>query len=1095
VVVLVRGVQPARGQEVARISDESQLVYTRVERFRTTEGTWISLDVSPDGGTIIFDLLGDLYTLPIAGGQARRLASGPAFDQQPRYSPDGRHIVFVSDRSGSDNLWIADRDGRHSRQLSRLHGHANGAVASPAWSPDGRTIVASQHIGAARRGAVASAQAGRWLLAAYDARTSSMRWISDTAGERMRPVMGPAFGPRADIVYASVDGFSPGWSWEAVPNWRIVRLEMGTGRIEPQMWLSVGRAGMRPALSRDGRYLVYATSAGSHPGLRLRDLRNDRERWLVRDELDDPPFYPSADSRDLVPGYCFTPDSRFVVVSYGGRIHRIDVATGLSSVIPFVADVEQKVRAPSLHQFRLPDTAVRTRSVSYPSLSPDGRRVAFSALDRIWVMELPHDGQSLHPPRRLTTDTAGEFFPSWSPDGQWIVYSTWIDGTGGDLRRIPAGLDPGGGFRSPERLTTDGAVYSHTAVSPDGDRIVAIRTPRPPGGVLTWTGEHSPPTIVWLPAAGGRPQVISSQEAEGKVWFHDDQPGDQLYFTTDPAHVYLGMTSRRWDGTDARMAVRTLGAEDSEEPYHVVGVMSPNGERGLITRKYTLFEVTPSKDGQDTLNLDQARTRPFGSIEGAAQRWGTALSPWVSWSLDGKRVVLGQGGTLYLGEVPPQGWITFRQIDVPLPIPADVPGGTLVLRGARLITMRGREVIERGELVVRNNRIVSVGKIGSTPTPPGARVIDVTAKTIIPGYVDVHDHLALPRGVHPQQCWQCLSRLAYGITASRDPNSPWDVFAYRERERAGDLISPRIFSTGMAYLGSDPAISTLEDARDFVRPYAQYFATETFKVYSDPSTGRRAWQLLAMAAKEQGLNPTVHTWGLAVALKAVADGFSGVEHTSQTRFYGDVATLIGRTGVVQVPTFGAAILGANNYMLRHNGPLWESAKMRQFAPPSVRATVCDICTTTAFFGPPELGNLTPLLSGAAQVVRSHGRVGVGSHGDIPGIGFHWELWLYAMGGMPNLEILRAATIVGATAIGHAPDLGSLEPGKLADLQVLDLNPLESIRYTTSIRYVMKNGRLYRAEDLTQVFPRNTPLAPFYLWGRDSSSHAGRSGGA
>ena len=198
--------------------------------------------------------------------------------------------------------------------------------------------------------------------------------------------------------------------------------------------------------------------------------------------------------------------------------------------------------------------------------------------------------------------------------------------------------------------------------------------------------------------------------------------------------------------------------------------------------------------------------------------------------------------------------------------------------------------------------------------------------------------------------------------------------------------------------------------------------------------------------------------------------------------YDDVATLIARSGTTHTQTYGAAwVMGAWNYMIRRYGDVWSMEKMRRFIPPSARAAVCDWCSSDPWYGPPELDNLIPLLGGAARVVAKGGRIGMGSHGDIPGIGYHWEMWLHAIGGMSNHDILRSATIVGAAAIGHAKDLGSLEPGKLADLQVLDRNPLVDIHNTTSIRSVMKNGRLYQADKLSEIWPRNRPLASGYLW--------------
>lgn len=123
-----------------------------------------------------------------------------------------------------------------------------------------------------------------------------------------------------------------------------------------------------------------------------------------------------------------------------------------------------------------------------------------------------------------------------------------------------------------------------------------------------------------------------------------------------------------------------------------------------------------------------------------------------------------------------------------------------------------------------------------------------------------------------------------------------------------------------------------------------------------------------------------------------------------------------------------------------------------------------------------------IVAGANSILKAGGRVGLGGHGQMDGLGDHWELWAMAAGGMTNHDVLRVATIHGANAIGMEQDLGSLEPGKLADLIVLDANPLEDIHNTNTVRYVMKNGRLYEGETLNEVWPRQRVLPRMWWWG-------------
>lgn len=1085
--------------EATAPSKQLPMAPSRTLRFSVSEGTWMSLDVAPDGRVIVFDLLGDLYTLPIAGGAARRLTFGMAINRQPRYSPDGRQVVFVSDRNGRENVWIADRDGSNPRQLSDLRGFdAIGAVTSPVWSPDGRTIIVCQRLGATRAGPADDVRRNMWLVAAYDTETRRMRWVSDTVPLQARSVLGPSFDSHRGILYAAVNldplRLSHG-------GWRIGRIELKTGRFLPEMGDKVGRIGIRPVVSPDGRWLVYGSSSGSHIGLRVRDLTTDRERWLVSEALDDPSGLEQREPRDMAPGYAFTPDSKSLIAAYGGKIHRITIASGRAAVIPFTADVDRKLGPLTLWQSALGDTAVRTHGVLQAALSPDGDRVAFCALDRIWVMELPRrDGRLASPPRRLTRDSIGEFYPSWSPDGRWIAYTSWRDGEGGAIWRAEVSPGDAGATARPMRLTTDTALYFHTAVSLDGERVVAVRLDLPPDRSLFFPGRVSTqrqggPSLVWLHIQGGTPRTIGSLPALPSARTLQDV-ARHVYFGNDRRRIYVGLTSWGWDGSSQQMGFSFKHADGTvyshAEPRFLDGSISPNGRRALVSIGRMLYEVAlpacrePHESRSDTLEIERAQLRPFGGGAMAARWWGTAIKPWVSWSRDGRRTAFAQGGVLYVGDVPPTGWTVFRRFEVPLTVKPDIPRGVIAFRGARLITMRGDEVMQHGDLVVKDNRIAAVGPLGHVTIPAGARVIDARGMTILPGYVDIHEHAARPWGVHPQKSWRSLLEMAYGVTAVRDPYSQEenDDFAYADRERTGDFLGPRMFSSGLAYVEPYPPIRTLGAARDAVRRNAEDFATETFKLYYDrDNTDRQARQLLAMAAREAHLNATVHINGLDHALASVIDGLTGVEHNPNIKIYDDVATLIARSGVTYTHTYLATFFGSAAYMTRRYGEPLDYPTINRLVPPSAREYVCAGCTgdVARAYAPLEFDNVLPIVSGAARIVAHGGRVGIGSHGNIVGIGFHYELWLHALGGMPNHEILRSATTVGATAIGHSKDFGSLEPGKLADLQVLNKNPLENIRNSTSIRYVMKNGRLYQAEDLTEIWPRQKPLPSIYLW--------------
>ncbi|MFL5496405.1 MAG: hypothetical protein ACJ8DC_18620, partial [Gemmatimonadales bacterium] len=631
----------------------------------------MSLDVSPDGRTIVFDLLGNLYTLPIRGGTARQLTSGTAINRQPRFSPDGCQLVFVSDRGGSENVWIADRQGRHARQISELRGYDPvGAVTSPAWSPDGRRIVAAERLGASQGLRDDDPRQFMWLLAAYDVKTGRRRWLSDTAAARARSVLDPFLAQRGQALYVAMhlDSVNTG---AGLGHWLVGRLDLATGRLLPEMGGSVGRVGMRPVVSADGRWLLYGSSSGSHIGLRIRHLGTKKERWLVWERLDDPSGQEHFEPRDLLPGYAFTPDSRSVVVAYGGHIHRVDVATGRTAVIPFVADVERTLGKRTVHQFAIVDTATPPQGVLQVALSPTGKRVAFSVLDRIWLLDLPHDGRSTGASCRATADSVeGEFYPAWSPDGESLAYSTWLDGVGGAIRRVRTAPDCLSHPLASERLTSDSALYFDTAVSLDGARVVAARVDLP-DHVVPIPGRFVPrhllePTLIWVPSQrGGTARMIASLPAGGDYALADVVK--QIYPTADWTGVHIGLWSWGWDGSNHPPALVLRGQDGIvrtvQEAWFFDGVFSPNGRRALITIGNTLYEVgLPIERRYDSTRVDTldlgSEAKPFGGPSLAMKRWGTALKPWISWSSDGRRVAFAQGGVLYVGDVPSHGWIT-----------------------------------------------------------------------------------------------------------------------------------------------------------------------------------------------------------------------------------------------------------------------------------------------------------------------------------------------------------------------------------------------------------------------------------------------------
>ena len=1130
----------------ARRADGLPLITTRTLDFTTDEGTWISLDLSPDGRIIVFELLGDLYTLPVEGGEATSITSGQAYDMQPRFSPDGGKLVFVSDRDGSENLWIANADGSDPRQLTDGERES---YMSPVWTPDGTYVMATKgtqqwlyherggsgvqitghgdedapppaaHFGAA----FAADERYVWLnlrgnlgggLTASGVGAGS--WASGGSGSTA------AAGPSGDLYPAEPwqEDFGPDHtprsSARQIGPYQIGMLDRETGRVFVRTHEHEGA--LRPMPSPDGRWLVYATRYDAREALKLRDLETGDESWLVMDVQRDDAQGGGTRDRDVYPGGAWTPDSQAIITSYGGKIMRVEVPSGEASEIPFTARVEQELGPLVKFDYPINDSTLRVSQIRGARPSPDGRRLAFTALDRLWVADLPPASGTqdegypvIRDAERMTEAARVEHAPIWSPDGRYIAYVTWSDSIGGDIWRVRSD-----GSGAPERLTPTSAFFDKIAYTRDGSRILAVRGSRMHRTrTLEDFGSHSAAAeleYVWLPADGGEPSRIT-WVGSGST----QQARNAPHVGPDPERLYVwagreGLLSMRLDGTDVRTVVRVSAASrggPGAAPTPDEVVLSPDGRRAMVRANRNVYLITvPFVGGEaPTVSVESSSSMP-------TRRLTSVGGDFVGWSSDGAVAHYSIGRSYFrydpaLGDsLVADSVATARaeeraeeaeeeegveeedededgagpvyeaaRWDVDIIVDKDKPRGSIALVGARLVTMRDREVIERGDVVIRDNRIVAVGPTGSIEIPAEADVRDMSGMTIYPGLVDVHAHTWVAWGVHRDQISQFLAQLAYGVTTQRDPQtSSEDVISYSDLMETGAFIGPRIYSTGPGIFGAD-LISSLDDARDVLRRYADHYGTQTIKQYMAGDRKIRQWVI--MAARELRLTPTTEGGSnFTMNLTLAQDGYAGLEHSLPiSPFYDDVVRLGAFSGMVYTPTFIVAYGGPSGrqYYLTHT-EMDEVERLQRFTPHDE----LDKWKSTQWFRTDQY----PHVLHAEQLVKwmaAGGQAGLGSHGEVQGLGTHWELWMMASGGMDNHTALRMATIMSADAIGLAGDLGSIEPGKLADLQILGSNPLEDLHNSVDIEYVMKNGRLYEAATLDEIWPRQRPLPTQWWW--------------
>jgi Tol biopolymer transport system component len=1056
---------------------------TRDIDFTTNEGTWMSVDISPDGQWIAFDLLGQIYRVRSQGGQAECLTqdSGVAVNYHPRYSPDGKRIAFISDRKGQNNLWLMDPDGSHP---TPVFVERDIRVSEPVWTPDSQYIIVYRQDMRPNEGRQGST--GIWMYSYQGGEGVKL------LGPEVKRPGNPSVSPDGRYVYYHM---LLGPEAPALPDlikgsFQLRRLDRTTGEIveitdDMADRLIRGSSGgaLAPEISPDGRWLAFTRRIpngtisykghkyGPRNALWLRDLQHGSERVLM-DPVETDGSEGSYSLR-VLPGYSWAHDAQSIVISEGGKLRRVYLNDGHVETISFAARVHRTISEMAYAPFRISDDPFEVKFARWHTASPDGRKLVFQAVGKIYTMDLP-DGT----PRRLTSASFKpfEYTPAWSPDGQWVAFTTRDEREHGFLWKVRAN----GG--DPEQLVPESGEYMNPVWSPDGKQIILargsgetargrtlgfnlwyelVRAPSS-GGVPDFVVKVDKPFGRGFESSSRRPIVPPSFGPESRIFY----PETKTEKVNARDQQVTDLISLKMDGTDRRVHLKFPFADEV--------VPSPDGKWVAFQEGDNVYLMPlPWIGGGEPIRVDKKKPglaiKQLSLEGGDFPRWRSAT------------VVEFGSGPHYYAYHTDTGQTTTTEIK--LKVARDIPKGSIALTGARIITLQNRQVIEKGTVVVSGSRITCVGDCN---TSGASRVIDVSGKTIIPGIIDMHAHYHREhQGIIPPHDFEAAIYLAYGVTTTMNP-SMWsqNVFPVNELTEAGMLVGPRSFSTGdPLYRGDGPRqndLTSYQVTEENINRLISWGAV-SLKQYQQPRRDQRQW-VSDIARKKGGVMVTGEGGGLEYNLSMVMDGQTGFEHPMGiVPLYGDVTKFFGQAKIVYSPTFAVGGPGPWNeeYFFQQNN-LWNDEKQLRFMP--WRQVIPH--TRRFTYRPPTDYSFPLIAQSIADVTAEGGYGAVGAHGQQHGIGSHWDIWMAAsaMGPMGALEM---ASVHGAHFLGVDKDLGTIESSKVADLIVLNSNPLDDIHNTADILYVMKGGTLWDGNTLDEIWPQKKPFGDNYWIDRDA----------
>ena len=951
---------------------------TSMVSFRTTRGTRLAFDVSPDGRTIVFDLLGQLWLLPVSGGEARAITDAvrdTAEDVDPSFSPDGATILFQGDRPGSRSLWLLDREGGVPRSAGAAR-IGYGARATSAWSPDGMAFAYVR--------------------------------LDSLVVRELSPAPGVDLGERAVRIdgVPNVRPASPAWTPDKsalvfVHGGRVWRVPIEGGRAEPVTDSSV--VASAPAYALDGRLAFLAPDSAGRLQVWVRDAQGPA-RMLTSHE-------------DVAPHRVrWLPNGHMLLYSADGALWRVAADGGTPQEIPFTASVRFERRRSSLRRvsFARPGEKRAVRGFSALALAPDASRIAMIALDSLWVWR-PGDT-----PRAVRKMPSRAYDLAWAPTGDRVV---WTGGLAGTEDLFATNVTTG----ATRRLTQLPGVESKAAWSPDGRHLAFLYAA--PGSVVPRVLVHADTTSSPAAPVARTADVRDLGELSG-AWVEE-----QSFVWRGDGRALLTYVNPLFDPAPFPARLRFLPLDGS--PRMLAG--APNAVTfASWVGDSALVYVDGNRLWRAALGSDGVVGVPRAMSDDAALAVSTARDGTVLYlSDDGLRLRRPSGRVQHLG------WpLSYRAPEAP---------GALVIRNVRVFDGVASVLSAPRDIVVEHGRVARMAPAGSIEVRRGMQAIDAVGRVAIPGLIDMHSHALFDT--------RTAGQLYYGVTTVRDVGSPAPgTAAARDAVDAGARAGARIVMGGFLFYstaGSGVTGFTQQIVQDsgaidrgmrIARTLgAHYVKQRTFEDWSS------AVRTIA-SAHAQGLRVSGHC---AHILPLVAAGIDGKEHSGDCfrdfgRIYDDFTSLYAGAHLWVDPTTG----------------FWEP--LRQLATDTVLFDRRDVSPfvapgTRALYGRPlpastiERGNRRNVERTAALIAAGVPLVS-GTDAGMPQA-LHWELGALVRAGLTPPQALMAATSVAARVLGADADLGTIALGKLADLVILDGNPLDDISNTQRIWRVVQGGRI------------------------------------